>query len=558
MSRKLWGLVALAGALFAGCGGDDPGTPEQAGAGLVGSLETVRTAYPETGAEQLDVVAGRGGYASLQVVLQGGSEGLTVTGLEVSDFNGRRDVIAADNATVYEERLVDLPAASDVEGAAGPWPDALVPVEDAFYGERRNVFPLEVAPRESRALWVDVHVPAETRAGPYEGTLTVGAEQLERRLGATIRVADAVIEPEPEITTAFGLRPIECQAHGIDDCAGEEAWKLRALYVRAALDDHIGTLNPALQTGTSEASDSFRRWVLPLIDGSPLPGEGRELKPATLVGARPQRIQVDEDIGWWRAEAEAGGFADRALSYPCDEPGDDKAAWRECIRLAQAAKAAWPGLPTLVTASARSAKRAGALDDFNILATLVNQLEDRPGEPDAGDNRAEAEPLIASGGELWTYNSCLSHGCDELGGEYYRGWPSFVVDQPATAQRAMGPLAFRYDTSGELYYAMNRDLRTAWEGKPAFGATGDGTLFYPGLTELIGGRHEIPVESIRLKRIRDGLEDNALLTALAESGHAQEADRLAAELVPRTYEAGEVDPAVYERFRARADELLSG
>ena len=39
------------------------------------------------------------------------------------------------------------------------------------------------------------------------------------------------------------------------------------------------------------------------------------------------------------------------------------------------------------------------------------------------------------------------------------------------------------------------------------GGNGDGSLTYPGRTDEIGGSHFIPVASLRLKQIRDGLED---------------------------------------------------
>lgn len=74
---------------------------------------------------------------------------------------------------------------------------------------------------------------------------------------------------------------------------------------------------------------------------------------------------------------------------------------------------------------------------------------------------------------------------------------------------------------------------------------------------LIGGKNEIPIESIGMKRIRDGLEDLALLNALVDSGQGGEARELAETLVPRTYEAGEADAATYERFRSEAAELLA-
>eukprot|EP01052_Picozoa_sp_SAG31_P021726 SAG31_NODE_1695_length_7508_cov_2.975030_4_plen_108_part_00 len=45
----------------------------------------------------------------------------------------------------------------------------------------------------------------------------------------------------------------------------------------------------------------------------------------------------------------------------------------------------------------------------------------------------------------------------------------------------------------------------------ATGGSGDGNLFAYGLPEAIGGTTAIPIESVRLKLVRDGVEDFELL-----------------------------------------------
>jgi hypothetical protein len=91
---------------------------------------------------------------------------------------------------------------------------------------------------------------------------------------------------------------------------------------------------------------------------------------------------------------------------------------------------------------------------------------------------------------------------------------------PASEQRALGWLSFEYDTSGELYWQTAKKLTTAWTDQYFMGGNGDGTLFYPGTPSLIGGTHGIPIESIRLKRIRDGREDYEYLRWLADHGQS--------------------------------------
>ena len=51
--------------------------------------------------------------------------------------------------------------------------------------------------------------------------------------------------------------------------------------------------------------------------------------------------------------------------------------------------------------------------------------------------------------------------------------------------------------------------------KGSGGGNGDGNLFYDGDKSTIGGSTNIPIESLRMKHIRDGIEDHELMTAAA-------------------------------------------
>jgi hypothetical protein len=77
----------------------------------------------------------------------------------------------------------------------------------------------------------------------------------------------------------------------------------------------------------------------------------------------------------------------------------------------------------------------------------------------------------------------------------------------------------------------------AWTGDPwtdvrASAGNGDGTLLYRGRPVDLGGTRPFPVESIRLKVIRDALEDVELFRAARAAGEGALADRLLARLVP--------------------------
>jgi hypothetical protein len=60
-------------------------------------------------------------------------------------------------------------------------------------------------------------------------------------------------------------------------------------------------------------------------------------------------------------------------------------------------------------------------------------------------------------------------------------------------------------------------------------------LFYPGRPDRIGGRTHIPIESIRLKLIREGMEDYEYLALLARLSGSKAADEYADRIVVKTY-----------------------
>src|SRR5205807_5534398 len=143
-----------------------------------------------------------------------------------------------------------------------------------------------------------------------------------------------------------------------------------------------------------------------------------------------------------------------------------------------------------------------------------------------------------------------------LDGSGESGWPSYAVDTDGTRNRAMEWLSFTYNMQGELYYEMTMSFSgDPWNNQFAFGGTGDGTLFYPGTPAKIGGSTDIPVESLRLKGIRDGMEDYELLNLAAKLGQGDKAMQIAQGVYPKTYQAT-TTPAALDSARAELAALI--
>jgi hypothetical protein len=333
--------------------------------------------------------------------------------------------------------------------------------------------------------------------------------------------------------------------------SGSALSALRARYGQLALDHRI-TLSKADDGNPNLAS--FTSHYGAQLDGA---------APTFLPGARKTAVEFVGRSAYdeWATWFEARGWTDQLFQYTCDEP-PLTCAWSDIPVRARLARAANPPLRTLVTTSIQDADARGVTDSIDIIVPVVNFMDDRPGSKFAGNQRRKYDAFLARSPkrELWIYQSCMSHDC---GGtvnfaaptahdRYYTGWPSYMIDASAVRNRAMQWLAFQYEATGELYYetamAYSRD---AWTNQWDFTGNGDGTLFYPGTPAKIGGSSHVPVASIRLKMIRDGMEDYEYLKILADAGDEAFAREVADTLFRAAYET-EVSP---DRLLAAREKL---
>ena len=97
-------------------------------------------------------------------------------------------------------------------------------------------------------------------------------------------------------------------------------------------------------------------------------------------------------------------------------------------------------------------------------------------------------------------------------------------------------MLFKYDASGEMNHGVLGSLSTAWAvgGQWDLGSNGQTNLFYPGKPcadagdpSCVGGTTDIAVESIRLKRLRDGYEDYEYMVYLESIGRGPDAAAIA-------------------------------
>jgi glycosyl hydrolase family 123 len=467
-----------------------------------------------------------------------------------------------DPPRLYREELIDLPQPSALDGAAGRWPDALVPDVDDVVGEQRSAFPFDVSGGESRAIWVEVHVPAGAKPGTYQGEVTVSSAEGEAKVPFSLVVWDFELPSTSSLRTAFNLSyGVIPAAHG--GVSGDDLATLRARYGQMGLDHRV-TLTGVTDDGASFDTGHLERFYGPLFDGTaPTQLQGAKATALKYMGSE---TSVD-DHKQWASFARSKGWFDRLFDYVCDEP-PLTCAWSDIGPRAQAAHDADPDFRTLVTTQIWDAQDHGVDQDIDLLVPVINWMDDKPGSAVAGDQRARYDGWLQGGKnrELWLYQSCMSHGCGgtvNMGSpsdtdRYYTGWPSYMIDASASRNRAMEWLTFLEDGTGELYWeTANAFTHDAWSNQWDFSGNGDGTLFYPGTPARIGGKTDIPVASIRLKMIREGMEDYEYLKLLSDAGDRDGARQIARDLFPNAWST-DVAPEKLEAAReALAQKILA-
>ena len=460
---------------------------------------------------------------------------------------------------LFVESYVVLARPSNTEGGVGPWPDPLVPVTRARW-------PLRATGTSPLVLYGEVCAPAGQTPGTYRGTVRVALADGRRcELPLSAEVLPPVLPATSTRPNTFGISLYSvAHGHGLQPGA-PEAHALLGEYARAALAHRVSLHGMGIDPLPSRWRDgrlavdfsAYDAEVGPFLDGTALPSGARfssaEVRddPRLPPEARAQLYRAFEshfrEKGW------------RALLffYAKDEP---TAAEFPLVHAQARAVRAGSRIPVLVT-SPLDERVLGAAD---ILAPVLNCFFPRPGP--ATCPRPTALPVLRRGvgpRRLFWYQSCLSHGCgeaklDAATGRAFTGWASYMVDHPVTLNRAMGPLGFLAGVDGELYFATvyQFDHGDPWQDIRAFGGNGDGTLFYPGTPSRMLGEGHVPVESLRLKALRDGLEDDEALQLLARLGDEREAQRLVRMVVRSGHDISR-EPSRWEAFRAQLYSALN-
>ncbi len=426
---------------------------------------------------------------------------------------------------------------------------------------------MDATPEKPAVAYGEICVGLEQRPGRYVGTvqLTDGAGTRARPLKLLLDVSPFYLPPTSSLKNSFGISLFSAaKGHGLSAPSPETLDLLGRYYTSMLshrLSEHGGSMQPALAPTANEAPrfdfSAYEKELGPFLSGKALPSGAR----FTTADVREMGANEPDErrVAYYREFVRAfraRGWKAELFYYAKDEPKPEHYA----LVQAQSSRARQANVPVLVT-SPLHPELAPAAD---IICPTLNCFFTPRGPATCRNIKSVAELREAvPGKQIWWYQSCNSHGC--TGGpsdkpeieRAYSGWASYMVDHPVVLNRAMGPLAYLGGIDGELYFdTLYAYAEAPWDSVFAFGGNGDGTLFYPGQPARVGGRSHIPIESLRLKHLRDGLEDYEALVWLDRLGET----RFAREQVQRLVKSGfEVvaTPATWDAVRRRIYERIS-
>ncbi len=537
-------------------------------AALPGTVR-VRQEGPMQGAPAATISAARNEYESFQVVVTARDGSLQDVQAEVSGLRSAGGAeIPSANVSLYREVFVPVrhsaPRATEAPGLIA---DALVPFVNPYTGKpipeprwrgserqgpRFGAVGFEVWQDMHQPLWVDVYVPKDAAPGVYEGTVRVTAGDATAELPVTLTVWDFVLPDGPTHENHFGgIGPVAAY-HGLD--AKSEAFvQLEDRYAQMMAEHRInpplpGSLHPTISDdGTAVFDSDTDAAITQFVNRYHVTNIEIPRAPFGDI-TDANRDKAVRFYRSWYAYLASKGWADRSYLYMLDEP-NDAGAYERVRQLGAVVHEAEPRLRRLVVEQPYTQNPEwGTLDEaIDIWCPLFGFID----EPSV--NRVRAQ-----GDDVWSYTALV-----QTAPPYHPDYeavrnelpPFWQLDFPVISYRIAPWLNRRYHITGLLYWSSvhwhNPD-RDPWDD-PGFRIrwNGEGSLFYPGDEAGIDG----PVASIRLKNLRDGLEDYEYFAILDGIGATGNVDATVRKVVP-TWGSWNQDPGTFEALRQSLGEVI--
>jgi len=480
-------------------------------------------------------------------------------------------VLPPEAVRLFREHQLHIthPTYRNKEFRPGWYPDALIPFRHPLTGERLSGarftgVPFDLPAGQTHAFWVDIHIPRDAAPGRYAGEFSVkvaGAAPVV--VPVEVEVWDFALPDRPAMYTQFGS-PADRMRRYYRDLVKRGVVKripdFKPIYEQCArlMVDH--RLNPPLPPElisdhphpdgsfelTAEQIEGIKRWAAEYhINAVPVPPPHRRFKDPVA-----DRDKIHRWLRSWDKAFEAAGIGDVLVyTYLRDEP-NDRDAYEFTRRWGKVVRESGSRVKVLVTEQTKPQKKGwgdlyGAVDIWVPLFPLFDA--------------ASARRRQKLGEQIWAYTA-LCQGDPT---------PWWQTDFPICNYRAPAWIGWRYGMKGLLYWgglSFWYHVEDPWTAPATYQPgdrsrpiakrriyNGEGMLVYPARDVGFDG----VVPSMRLKVLRDGLEDFDYLAILESRGLRSKALDVVMPLAGSWHKWSR-DPAAYLEARDKLARMITG
>lgn len=502
------------------------------------AVRAMRDATPQTKLA-VSVSAARNEWVSFQIMLRADTpiDGVTLVPGQLQSAGG--EAISWENVRLYRQHQLEITQSSSGRGQSLPfvpgwYSDALIPfthplTREALPPAGIRAVPFSLPANETHAFWVDLYVPAGTPPGTYSAVFSVQAGQaVLEQVPVSLEVWNFTLPKFSTMKTDFGttLNQLFENYPRISGRASSEIdWTATTDQTRELLMRHrINSEMPRVLTEPAEVVSGkprFADWQVSFLQayidaynlnavriGSPTPhevvGEVNKMEVPTEA-ISDALVAVDDMIR--RVDRPQTDF----YLYLMDEPNSAETYefirnWGGAVRDLRSADSR---LQVLVTEQPTTQD-----PDWGTLHGAVDIW--CPGYPQFNPNAIQQRQ--AAGESAWIYTAL--------------NW--WQTDYPLMNYRASAWVAWYFGVRGQLYWEIAHwdEVDDPWTEPVTYSTesgvyNGEGNLVYPG--HRVGFEGVVP--SVRLKVIRDAIEDYEYLTILEQQGAGALARQVVSVLV---------------------------
>jgi hypothetical protein len=487
---------------------------------IVWVVDGMQRIGPEASAgagKSIELFAARGEYEPFQIVIRGPEGGLRNVNVVSQDLEGpENQKLSKKNITLYREHYVYISKGSRNRGGSnrsqgkGWYPEPLIPFVDPQTGQelsgaRLDAVPFDLAAHTNQPIWVDVYVPRKVQAGQYKGIITVTSQAGNVDVSLTLNVWNFELPLKPSLR------------------AVTQIWNEKSKETYIELLKH--KFNPY-----NVGVDNERE----LIDNYGLTTQnvgfwsGRSYGDCKSMPSPPK-------IGEVKAEVKRHQSDLLLFSHYADEIQDCPNLFNSAVNWARRLREGGvkPLLPVSIVSGLMGDSHENSAADIWVVL------------PVSFDKYLENVMKVKERGEeVWSYNDLVQ---DDYS-------PKWTLDfAPINYRIQPGFISQSLNLTGLLYWVFDNWTTDPWNDLTKVGAQfpGDGQFIYPG--------HQVGIKGVapgmRLKWLREGIEDYEYVEILKSLGRKDFAIRIAKQIAPDWRNWTRSTEKLYSARRALGEEI---